>query len=60
MPLRILLEASPADLVAEDGNVTVAGTDRSITFGEIARAVYSGCGAAAAGSARRTRRDQDL
>ncbi|MDE2375253.1 MAG: molybdopterin-dependent oxidoreductase, partial [Hyphomicrobiales bacterium] len=36
-----LLEASPADLVAEAGRVTVAGTDRSITFGEIARAVYS-------------------
>jgi carbon-monoxide dehydrogenase large subunit len=36
-----LLEASAADLVAEDGRVTVAGTDRSITFREIARAVYS-------------------
>jgi carbon-monoxide dehydrogenase large subunit len=36
-----LLEASPADLIAEDGRVTVAGTDRSITFREVARAVYS-------------------
>ena len=36
-----LLEASPADLVVEDGRVTIAGTDRSITFGEIAHAVYS-------------------
>jgi aerobic carbon-monoxide dehydrogenase large subunit len=37
-----LLEASAADLVAEDGKVTVAGTDRAISFGEIARAVYAG------------------
>ena len=36
-----LLEASVADLVAEDGRVTVVGTDRSISFREIARAVYS-------------------
>ncbi len=36
-----LLETSAADLVAEDGKVTVAGTDRSITFREVARAVYS-------------------
>jgi aerobic carbon-monoxide dehydrogenase large subunit len=36
-----LLEASVADLIAEDGRVTVAGTDRSITFREVARAVYS-------------------
>ncbi|MGB7098641.1 MAG: xanthine dehydrogenase family protein molybdopterin-binding subunit [Xanthobacteraceae bacterium] len=36
-----LLEASPGDLIAEDGRVTVAGTDRSITFGQIARAVYA-------------------
>jgi aerobic carbon-monoxide dehydrogenase large subunit len=36
-----LLEASAADLIAEDGRVTVAGTDRSITFREVARAVYS-------------------
>jgi aerobic carbon-monoxide dehydrogenase large subunit len=35
-----LLEASAADLVAEDGKITVAGTDRSITFSEVARAVY--------------------
>jgi aerobic carbon-monoxide dehydrogenase large subunit len=37
-----LLEASAADLVAEAGTVTVAGTDRSMSFREIARAVYSG------------------
>jgi carbon-monoxide dehydrogenase large subunit len=36
-----LLETSAADLVAEDGKVTVAGTDRSITFREVARSVYS-------------------
>jgi carbon-monoxide dehydrogenase large subunit len=39
-----LLEAAPADLVAEDGKVTVAGTDRTVTFREIARAVYSQMG----------------
>ena len=39
-----LLEASAADLVAEDGRVSVAGTDRSVTFREIARAVYSEMG----------------
>ncbi|HUI96977.1 MAG TPA: xanthine dehydrogenase family protein molybdopterin-binding subunit [Xanthobacteraceae bacterium] len=37
-----LLEASPADLVAAHGRVTIAGTDRAVTFGEIARAVESG------------------
>jgi aerobic carbon-monoxide dehydrogenase large subunit len=36
-----LLEASAADLVAEDGKISVAGTDRSVTFGEVARAVYA-------------------
>ena len=36
-----LLEAAVADLVAEDGRVTVAGTDRSMSFREVARAVYS-------------------
>jgi carbon-monoxide dehydrogenase large subunit len=39
-----LLEASAADLVAEDGNISVAGTDRVITFGEVARAVYAEIG----------------
>jgi carbon-monoxide dehydrogenase large subunit len=39
-----LLEAAPADLVAQDGKVSVAGTDRSVTFREIARAVYSEMG----------------
>jgi carbon-monoxide dehydrogenase large subunit len=36
-----LLEAAPADLVAEGGRVTVSGTDRSVSFREVARAVYS-------------------
>jgi len=39
-----LLEASASDLVAEDGKVSVAGTDRSLTFREVARAVYSEMG----------------
>jgi aerobic carbon-monoxide dehydrogenase large subunit len=37
-----LLEASAADLIAGDGKVIVAGTDRAISFREIARAVYAG------------------
>ncbi len=36
-----LLEAAPADLVAEGGRITVSGTDRSVTFRDVARAVYS-------------------
>ena len=39
-----LLEASATDLVAEDGNITVAGTDRAMTFREVARAVYAEIG----------------
>src|SRR5262249_22669823 len=39
-----LLEAAPGDLVAENSTVSVAGTDRSITLREIARAVYSEMG----------------
>ena len=39
-----LLEASAADLIAEDGKISVAGTDRSVTFREVARAVYSEMG----------------
>jgi len=39
-----LLETSTADLIAEDGKVFVAGTDRSVTFREVARAVYSEMG----------------
>jgi carbon-monoxide dehydrogenase large subunit len=35
-----LLEAAAADLVAQDGKISVAGTDRSITFRDVARAVY--------------------
>jgi carbon-monoxide dehydrogenase large subunit len=36
-----LLEAAATDLVATDGKVSVAGTDRSVTFGEVAHAVYA-------------------
>jgi carbon-monoxide dehydrogenase large subunit len=39
-----LLEASASDLFAENGRVSVTGTDRSITFREVARAVYSEMG----------------
>ena len=39
-----LLEAAPADLIAADGKITVAGTDRAVTFRDIARAVYSEMG----------------
>jgi carbon-monoxide dehydrogenase large subunit len=39
-----LLEAAPADLTAQDGKVSVVGTDRSITFHEVARAVYAEMG----------------
>jgi carbon-monoxide dehydrogenase large subunit len=39
-----LLEASAADLVAENGRIAVAGTDRAVTFREVARAVYSDMG----------------
>ena len=36
-----LLEAAAADLIAADGRVSIAGTDRALTFAEIARAVYA-------------------
>ncbi len=39
-----LLEAAAGDLVAEDGKISVAGTDRVITFRDVARAVYSEIG----------------
>ena len=39
-----LLEASAEDIEAADGRVFVAGTDRSLTFREVARAVYSEMG----------------
>jgi carbon-monoxide dehydrogenase large subunit len=39
-----LLEASVDDLTVEDGVVTVAGTDRALTFRQLARAVYSEMG----------------
>jgi aerobic carbon-monoxide dehydrogenase large subunit len=39
-----LLEAAIEDIDARDGRVFVAGTDRSMTFREIAKAVYSEMG----------------
>jgi aerobic carbon-monoxide dehydrogenase large subunit len=36
-----LLEAAAADLVVEDGMIAVAGTDRTISFRDVARAVYA-------------------
>jgi len=39
-----LLEAAPADLTAHDGRIAVVGTDRSVSFREVARAVYSQMG----------------
>jgi aerobic carbon-monoxide dehydrogenase large subunit len=39
-----LLEASVEDIDAADGRVFVAGTDRSLTFRELAKAVYSEIG----------------
>ena len=39
-----LLEAAPGDLVAHDGRVAVAGTDRAVSFREVARAVYAEIG----------------
>ena len=39
-----LLEAAVDDIEAADGRVFVAGTDRSLTFREIAKAVYSEIG----------------
>jgi carbon-monoxide dehydrogenase large subunit len=40
-----LLEASVEDIEAADGRIFVGGTDRSLTFREIAEAVYSEMGA---------------
>ena len=39
-----LLEAAPADVAAADGNVFIPGTDRRLSFREVARAVYSEMG----------------
>jgi len=39
-----LLEASVEDIDAADGRIFVAGTDRSLTFRELAKAVYSEIG----------------
>ena len=36
-----LLEAAVGDLVTADGRITVSGTDRSVSFRDVARAVYS-------------------
>ena len=55
-----LLEASPGDLIAEDGRVTVAGTDRSITFRADRARSLCGSGRTAAGRARGTRGYQNL
>ncbi|EJW11633.1 Carbon monoxide dehydrogenase large chain [Rhodovulum sp. PH10] len=35
-----LMEASEADIVFEDGKFTVAGTDKAVTFGEVALNAY--------------------
>jgi carbon-monoxide dehydrogenase large subunit len=39
-----LFEAAPEDIATGNGTVSVAGTDRSMTFEELARAVYSHMG----------------
>src|SRR5215470_5604140 len=39
-----LLEAAAIDLIAEGGKISVIGTDRSVTFKDVARAVYSEMG----------------
>lgn len=39
-----LLEASPEDIATGNGNVFIAGTDRTMSFREVARAVYSEMG----------------
>jgi carbon-monoxide dehydrogenase large subunit len=39
-----LLEASVGDLAVQDGKITIVGTDRSISFADVARAVYSEIG----------------
>ncbi|MFM9980233.1 MAG: xanthine dehydrogenase family protein molybdopterin-binding subunit [Burkholderiales bacterium] len=39
-----MLEAAPVDIEVSDGIARVAGTDRQLTFREIARAVYSEMG----------------
>jgi len=35
-----LLEAAPEDVVHQDGKFTVKGTDKGVTFGNVARAAY--------------------
>jgi aerobic carbon-monoxide dehydrogenase large subunit len=39
-----MMEASEADVAFEDGNFTVAGTDRSVTFKEVVKTSYLGAG----------------
>jgi carbon-monoxide dehydrogenase large subunit len=36
-----LLEAAEADMVFDDGNFTIAGTDRSVSIGAVARAAFN-------------------
>ena len=44
-----LLECEPADVGFAEGRYTIAGTDRSVAFAEVARAAYFGWGDGAAG-----------
>ena len=53
-------EALVADLVAEDGRVTGVGTDRSISFREVARAVIPSWRGCRRRGARRACRDPNL
>jgi aerobic carbon-monoxide dehydrogenase large subunit len=39
-----LLEVAVSDLISDDGRIYVAGTDRAVTFRDVARAVYSEMG----------------
>jgi carbon-monoxide dehydrogenase large subunit len=39
-----LMEASTADIDLRDGEISIAGTDRKMTFRELARAIYSEMG----------------
>ena len=39
-----MLEASADDVELEDGRFTIAGTDRSLAFGDVARAAYHAAG----------------
>lgn len=39
-----MLEAAAGDIELEDGRFTIAGTDRSLAFGDVARAAYQAAG----------------